>query len=87
LELIHVTSLSVVPPYSLDLTFEDGKRKRVNLKRLLSGPVFKRLKDPVVFAEAYLDPELGTVVWPNGADLAPEFLYDCDEEAVLLRSQ
>ena len=40
------------------------------------GPVFEPLKDPAYFAQVTVDAELGTVVWPNGADLAPDALYE-----------
>jgi Protein of unknown function (DUF2442) len=40
------------------------------------GPVFEPLRDPAFFAKVRVDPELGTVVWLNGADLAPEVLHE-----------
>jgi hypothetical protein len=46
----------------------------VDLSAELTGPIFDELRDPEKFQEAYLDPELRTVCWPNGADFAPEFL-------------
>jgi hypothetical protein len=61
--------------HSLDLTFEDGTHQRVDLFPLLEGPVFELLRDPKYFARVELDPIAGTVVWPNGADIAPETLY------------
>jgi hypothetical protein len=73
----------VVPPYTLDVSFDDGHQRRINVERLLFGPVFEPLRDPAAFAEARVDPEWGTVAWPNGADLAPEFLYDGDSEPPL----
>jgi len=70
-----VTGVQVVAPYLLEVTFADGARRRVNAEPLLYGPMFEPLRDPARFAEATVDPVLGTVVWPNGADLSPEFLY------------
>jgi len=66
--------------HSLDLTFKDGTRKRVNLLPLLDGPIFVPLQDPEYFARVALDSVAGTVVWPNGADIAPETLYDLPAE-------
>jgi hypothetical protein len=78
--IIHVTKVKVLPPYSLELAFNDGKRKRVNLQYELYGPVFEPLRDLAYFAQARLDPETHTVCWPNGADFAPEFLYEVEPE-------
>ena len=66
--------------HSLDLTFKDGTRKRVNLLPLLEGPVFEPLRDPKYFATVELDSAAGTVAWPNGADVAPETLYKLPPE-------
>ncbi len=70
-----VVAVKVVRPYVLDVTFDDGKRREVDLEPLLWGEVFQPLRDPTFFTRVAVDEELGTVVWPNGADLAPEFLY------------
>ncbi len=71
-----VVKAKVVAPYSLELTFLDCRHKLVDLEPELHGEVFEPLLDPAFFALAFVDPELGTVVWPNGADFSPEFLYD-----------
>jgi len=67
--------------HSLALTFKDGTRKRVDLLPLLEGPVFEPLRDPKYFAMVELDLVAGTVVWPNGADVAPETLYKLPSKA------
>ena len=77
-----VTSARVVGPYVLEVGFEDGTVRRINLESRLFGKVFEPLRDPHRFAEAYVDREAGTVVWPNGADFAPEFLRSCAGEDV-----
>ncbi len=66
-------------PYLLAVRFDDGTEKTIDLAPLLSGEVFEPLRDPAYFALASVDAELGTVVWPNGADLAPEFLYAAED--------
>ena len=66
--------------HSLDLTFKDGTRRRVDLRPLLEGRVFEPLLDPRYFALVDLDRVAGPVVWPNGADIAPETLYELASE-------
>jgi len=61
--------------YRIWLKFTDGVEGEVDLESELWGEVFQPLKDKARFAELSLDKELETVVWPNGADFAPEFLY------------
>jgi hypothetical protein len=76
-----VVEVKVIRPYVLEILFEDGKRRRIDLEGELWGPVFEPLRDPDFFAQVTVDPELGTVVWPNGADLAPEYVYEGAPEA------
>ena len=76
----RVVTAKACGEHSLDLTFEDGTHKRVNLLPLLDGPVFEPLRDPKYFATVELDAVAGTVVWPNGADIAPETLYKIASE-------
>jgi hypothetical protein len=61
--------------YRIWLRFADGVEGEVDLASELWGEVFDPLNAKEVFANFSLDPELGTLVWPNGADFAPEFLY------------
>jgi len=75
-----VVSARVCGPYSVFLVFDDGVSKQVNLRRFLKGPVFKPMHDPVEFAKLRVDHELGTIVWPNAADFAPETLYELPDE-------
>ena len=62
--------------HRLHLRFEDGVEGVVDLAPLLSfRGVFEPLRDPAYFAQVQVDPELGSVTWPNGADLDPDVLY------------
>jgi len=74
--ILHIVEASVCGPSLLRLAFSDGTRKVVNVGPLLSGPVFEPLRDPGYFELAELDTVCGTVVWPNGADFAPEALHE-----------
>ncbi len=78
--IIHVTDVEPCGEYSLRLTFDDGSCKRVNLKPLLEGPVFDPLLRPELFARVVIDPVGCTIVWPNGADIAPETLHGLPDE-------
>ena len=60
--------------YSIHLVFSDGRKATVDFEKWLVGPVFEPLKDEAYFQRFFL--EGGTVVWPNGADIAPETLHE-----------
>jgi hypothetical protein len=60
----------------LDVEFDDGTRKIVDVQPLLTGEAFEPVREPAVFAKITVDPISRTIVWPNGADLAPEALYE-----------
>lgn len=74
--LVWVTEARHVDGYRLWLRFNDGVAGEVDLEGRLFGEVFEPLRDPELFRQVRLEPELDTVVWPNGADFAPEFLHD-----------
>ncbi len=70
-----VTQVKVLDGYRLEVSFDDGVHGVVSLSDRLFGPVFEPLKDLKLFAQARVD-EFGVVAWPNGADLAPDALYE-----------
>jgi hypothetical protein len=73
--IIHVTEARYLHGYQFALRFSDGRHGIADMRHSLEGPIFVPLRDTTFFAQGALDPELGTVVWPNGADMAPEYLY------------
>lgn len=73
---LHTTHVEPRPGYRLQLHFNNGVTGDVCLVDELWGEVFEPLKDQALFATAHQDETIGTVVWANGADLAPEFLLD-----------
>jgi hypothetical protein len=79
--LVTVLSVEVLGHYRLRLTFSDGGSRDVDLTGQLIGPVFEPLANPDFFAQVRVDEELGTVAWPNGADLDPLVLHGDFEPA------
>jgi hypothetical protein len=73
--MLNVTAVRHLRDYVLWLRFDDGREGKVDLRAELDGPVFEPLRDVALFGQVSVHPELGTIVWPNGADFAPEFLY------------
>ena len=73
---LHITDVQYLGEYRLALRFTNGAEREIDLSDELDGEMFEPLRDPSKFAEAYVDQETRTVTWPNGADLAPEFLFE-----------
>ncbi|UOA10886.1 DUF2442 domain-containing protein [Methylobacter sp. S3L5C] len=73
--ILQITNVIYLHDYQLWLRFNDTSEGIVNLEDELWGTVFEPLKDLTLFCQVKLNKELSTVVWPNEADLAPEFLH------------
>jgi hypothetical protein len=74
----RVTAVEVVPPYGLQLAFEDGTSGLVDGSRWVGREppgMFARLRDPAEFARVRLLPEWGTIAWSDDVDLCPDVLY------------
>lgn len=83
---IHrVTRFNITGPYTLLVAFADGTEQQIDFRPVLHGPLFGPLQDPSTFNAVALDPEVGTLVWPNDADFDPATLHDwpnvCEELA------
>ena len=74
--MLHVNQVQWLGGYVLQIRFDNGESKAVDVLPLLSGPVFEPLLDLVLFSAVGIDPVARTVVWPTGVDLAPEALYE-----------
>lgn len=70
-----VVEVRYLHDYTVWLRFEDGITGEVDLRESLRGPVFEPLHNLEYFKQVRVDAEIGTIVWPNGADIAPETLY------------
>ncbi len=76
---LHVTIAEYISDYKIKVTFNNGHSGIVDLKEYLDGEIFEPLKEIERFKNFRVDPETETIVWDNGADLAPEFLFEnCD---------
>jgi hypothetical protein len=71
-----VIEVRYVRDYTVWIRFEDGTEGEVDISRSFRGPVFEPLRNVEYFKQVSVDAELGTIVWPNGADIAPETLYE-----------
>jgi hypothetical protein len=74
---IHrVQAFSIEGPYTLRIQFDDASVQVINFRPVLAGELFGPLKDPAFFNRVRIDPEVHTLVWPNGADFDPATLHD-----------
>jgi hypothetical protein len=77
---LHVIGVTYLEDYRLRLEFNNGAVKDVDLQNELFGEIFEPLKDKALFRQVAVNPDTNTIEWPNGADFAPEFLYETGEE-------
>lgn len=73
--ILHIKKINYLGDYRVEVTFNNGKIGVADLSSALTGGVFEQLKNPLEFAKLSVDDELETIAWPNGADLAPEYVY------------
>jgi hypothetical protein len=80
---LHVTEVAYLEDYRLRLQFNNGITKDVDLKEELYGDVFEPVRDKKQFQQVQVNLETNTIEWPNGADMAPEFLYEIGQDVEL----
>jgi hypothetical protein len=78
---LHVIEVNHVGEYRLLLKFSNQQVREVDLADELYGEIFEPLKELAFFQQVFLNPETNTIEWPNGADFAPEFLYELGESS------
>ena len=71
----EIIEVKIVKNYTVELVFDDFERGTVDLRKFLGKGIFKGLLDKKKFHQMKVDAELGTICWPNGADIAPDRLY------------
>ena len=72
----RVRSFEIVSPYTLRLRFDDGTEQTVDFRPVLAGELYGPLRRAELFNQVRIDPEVETLVWPNGADFDPATLHD-----------
>jgi hypothetical protein len=77
--MLHVDRVRYLRDYVLRVEFDDGVTKDVDLRDELYGEMFEPLRDLPFFRQVRINPDTRTIEWPNGADLAPEFLYEAGD--------
>ncbi len=77
--IFKVSSFKISAPYTLELKFNDCTSKKINFEKILYGEMYSPLKDLELFNRVYIDPEISTIVWPNGADFDPAILHDWEK--------
>ncbi len=85
--IIKVKNVSVPELYKVRVQFDDGKTQTINLEPLLHGPLYGPLKDPDTFRKVFVDNEVATIAWPNGADFDPATLYHWENYAAELEKR
>jgi hypothetical protein len=74
---MDITDIEILHDHVVRLRFADGVDKTIDLEPYLHGRVFAEIStDPAMFAAVRVDADSGTITWPNGADLAPDVLYE-----------
>jgi Protein of unknown function (DUF2442) len=77
--IYRIVSFETVGAYRLRIAFDDGTEQTVNFLPVLAGELYARLRDLALFNAVKIDPEVHTLVWPNGADFDPATLHDWPE--------
>jgi len=79
--IYKVRSVKIVAPYTLRVGFDDATEQTIDFCPVLAGELYGPLHDLAVFNQVRIDPEVHTLVWPNGADFDPSTLHDWPEIA------
>ena len=76
----HVQSFEIVAPYTLLVRFDDNTEQTIDFRPILAGELYAPLRNLSLFNQVRIDPEVHTLVWPNGADFDPATLHDWPQQ-------
>ena len=85
--IYRVVSFEIVAPYTLRVCFDDSTVQTINFQPVLAGELYAPLTDLKSFNRVSIDPEVHTLVWPNGADFDPATLHDWPSHEQALRER
>lgn len=87
--IYRVTSFELLAPHTLLVSFDDDTEQTIDFEDVLGGDLYRPLRDPALFNLVCIDPEVHTLLWPNGADFDPETLHDWPQyrEALIERAR
>jgi hypothetical protein len=84
--IYRVRSFEIVSDYTLRVMFDDGSEQTIDFRPVLAGEMYGPLRDLKLFNQVIIDPEVHTLVWPNGADFDPATLHDWLEHETAFRN-
>ena len=85
--IYRVRSFQIVAPYTLCVQFDDQTVQVIDFEPVLAGELYRPLRDVALFEQVRIDPEVYTLVWPNGADFDPATLHDWPNHADALAAR
>lgn len=85
-EIYRVSAFQKIAPFTLSIEFDDGTNQIIDFRPVLEGELYGPLKDPALFGQVAIDPEVHTLVWPNGADFDPAMLHNWPESGLALKA-
>lgn len=83
--IYRIRSFEIIREYTLAICFEDDTQQTIDFQAILAGELYGPLRDLQLFNQVRLDPEVKTLVWPNGADFDPATLHDWPSHEAALR--
>ena len=85
-EIYRVVSFEKLAPFTLRVEFDDGTSQIIDFRPVLKGEIYGPLLDATLFDQVRIDPEVHTLVWPNGADFDPAILHNWPESSLALKA-
>ena len=84
--IYRVESFEIISAYTLRVRFDDSTEQVIDFQPVLAGELYGPLRDLALFNEVHIDPEVRTLVWPNGADFDPATLHDWPEQIKAMKA-